>query len=252
MLCSLLGWVSNNKQQLSIEQSLSAEPLPFIMRDIVRETIPDGMSARKKRAANILSIFVPIGLNAPVIFNLLLLWPWFQNVAKIYPVISWIFFATTIVSLLLGMIVAFLSVRLIVSFFQDVHKWPLHFAEKELAADRIYIERLKRSKLADLQTARRTYARKFDGLIARTILLGGDAAKVGFGPLAVGAALSAWQLTMKGQTFDKWPSFFWAAIIVAASFSFFSFFVAGSAEKRIRAIDLLDQAIEERKIFEEP
>ncbi|MGO2959656.1 MAG: hypothetical protein ACTIDN_11580 [Acetobacter sp.] len=231
MLCYLLGWISNNTQQPSIDQSLPAEPLPVIMRDIVRETIPDGISARKKRVANILSVFVPIGLNAPVIFNLLLLWPWFQNISKIYPVISWIFFATAIISLLLGMIVVILSIKLIVSFFQDVHKWPLYYAEKELVADRIYIARLKRNKLADLQTARRTYARKFDGLIARTVLLGGDVAKVGLGPLAVGAALSAWQLIMKGQTFDKWPSFFWAPITVAASFSFFLFLSRGQRKK---------------------
>ncbi|MDT8872933.1 hypothetical protein RAA17_22090 [Komagataeibacter rhaeticus] len=119
-------------------------------------------------------------------------------------------------------------------------------------ADRTYIERLKRSTLADLQTARRTYARKFEGLTGRATLLGGNPAKAGLAWLAVGAAITAWQSNMKEQILEKWPSPIWAMIIIATSFALFSFLIASSAEKRVRALDLLDQAIEERKTAEEP
>ncbi|EGG75683.1 hypothetical protein SXCC_03499 [Gluconacetobacter sp. SXCC-1] len=57
---------------------------------------------------------------------------------------------------------------------------------------------------------------------------------------------------MKEQILEKWPSPIWAMIIIATSFALFSFLIASSAEKRVRAFDLLDQAIEERKTAEEP
>ncbi|WP_141654818.1 hypothetical protein [Komagataeibacter intermedius] len=233
-------------------EDLLSEPLAIIIGEVVRETMPDRRSNREKWIIKFLCIFVPFGLNVPILFKLLLFSPWFKKESETYPIIPLTFFVVSIVSLLLCVVGIFFSLKMILGIFRDVHKWPLHYAEKEFEADRSYIIRLKRSALVDLQTARRTYGRKFNGLTARATLLGGDATKVGLGPLAAGMAFSAWQLTMKGQTLDKWPSFFWMAIIIAASFSFLSFFVVGSTEKRVRVLDLLDLAIEERKTAEGP
>ncbi|MBB2169658.1 hypothetical protein HLH36_15095 [Gluconacetobacter aggeris] len=252
MLQSLLHILSKITRQTSVKESPAAEPLPIIIGEIVRNTMPDRRSEREKRIGNFLLVFVFFGLYAPILFSFLLLWPWFRKESEEYLIIPWTIFGVTIVSLLFGLVCAFVSLRTIVGIFRDVHKWPLLYAEEEFKADRIYIERLRRSTLADLQTARRTYGRKFDGLAGRATLLGGDTAKVGLLPLAIGPVFSAWQLTMKPQTLDKWPSYFWMAIIVAVSFYFLSFIVAGSAEKRVRVLDLLDQTIEERKTGEEP
>ncbi|KDU95155.1 hypothetical protein CFR78_14135 [Komagataeibacter rhaeticus] len=251
MLHSLLHIVSRKTRQTLAEESFLAEPLPIIISEIVRETAPDRRSKREKQIANFLCIFIPIGLISIILFSILLL-SFIKKESATYSIILFIVLGAEISTIPLLVVIFFLALKDIVGFFRDVHEWPLLYAQKELDADRTYIERLKRSTLADLQTARRTYARKFEGLTGRATLLGGNPAKAGLAWLAVGAAVTAWQSNMKEQILEKWPSPIWAMIIIATSFALFSFLIASSAEKRVRALDLLDQAIEERKTAEEP
>lgn len=156
MLHALLYIVSRKTRQRSAKQNLPAEPLPIIVSEIVREIIPNQISGREKWSVNFLCAFAPIGINAPTFFKILLLWPWFKKEVEAYSIIPWTFFGVAIVSLLLGIAATVLSSRKIVGFFKNIHKWPLDYAAKEFVTDSIYIGRLKRSTLVDLQTARRT------------------------------------------------------------------------------------------------